>query len=387
MKRFGAQSNSSNSTKNFPPVDLVVDDSPVHFIGPATQDNPLSHVRTRLMGNVVFHDRKIKWNRITLQLTGKAGLKIQVPVASLPQDAITGPADMTGTTMLQTTITICQVEKELIFTGAPVIDFGLHMPTHLPPSIKANSAFVEYTLVANFSAGTFFKKYRIQRTVLIKRHYLPSPSALIPSVEHHGVREWFEWSAEVPKAASAESGELVVALRWSVEKERVEVDRVELALEELEAYRFSIKSGVHSLPPKVIKFPSSLYHPPTFSTSSETHFIRTPLYLTKSNKIVQPLRMHTFNPFLEISHKCRITIHFTSGSEAKPLQLEFPMIITDCPSSGPSDIGESGMDGLLQEQRYQPRARPGIGGDDAVSVDLDLPVYTPAYYEQQISTD
>ncbi|KAI9495891.1 hypothetical protein BDB00DRAFT_759484 [Zychaea mexicana] len=349
----------------------------------------MAHVRTRLMGNVVFHDRKIKWNRITLQLTGKAGLKIQAPMSALPRDAITGPADMTGTTILQTTVTICEVEKELIFTGAPIIDFGLHMPTHLPPSIKANHAFVEYTLVANFSAGSFFKKYRIQRTVNVRRHYLPNLSALIPSVEYHGVREWFEWSAEVPKAASAEVGELVVALRWSVEKERVEVDRVELALEELETYRFSIKSGVHNLPPKVIRFPSTTYHPPSFSTSSETHFIRTPLHLTQHQQLstcksTQPVRMHTFNPFLEISHKCRLTIHFTPGSNAKPFSLEFPVIITDCPPTGTNVSQEEEEE--EQQQQHQPRARPGIGGDDAVTVDLDLPEYTPRY-EQQLSVE
>lgn len=225
--------------KPLPPVDVILDDAPVYFIGPASRDNPMSQVRTRLMGNVVFHDRKIKWNRITLQFTGRAGLNLTAPVALLPRDAIPGASDMNGTTSLQTTVTVCEVEKELIFTGAPVIDFGLHLPTHLPPSIKARHAFVEYTLVANFSTGGTLssKKHRVQRDVTVKRHYLPSPSALIPSVEYHGVREWFEWSAEVPKAAAIEAGEVVIALRWSVEKERVEVDRVELALEELETYR------------------------------------------------------------------------------------------------------------------------------------------------------
>ncbi|KAI8137843.1 hypothetical protein BJV82DRAFT_633435 [Fennellomyces sp. T-0311] len=361
MKRF-----VGSDAKHLPPVDLVVDDAPVYFIGPATRDNPMAHIRTRLMGNVVFHDRKIKWNRITLQLTGKAGLNIQAPVSSLPREAVQGDMN-SGSTTLQTTITVCEVEKELIFTGAPVIDFGLHLPTHLPPSIKAKHAFVEYTLVANFSAGSFFKKYRIQRTVQVKRHYLPNPSALIPSVEHHGVREWFEWSAEVPKAASAESGELVVALRWSVEKERVEVDRVELAIEELETYRFSTKSGVHNLPPKVIQFPSTTYHPPTFSTSSETHFVRAPLHLTKTPKLLQPARCHHFDPFLEISHRCRLTIHFTAGSNAKPVELQFPVIVTDCPASA------------ADTEQERPPQRRNVGGDDAVGVDLDLPEYTPRY--------
>lgn len=178
MKRFTSSSESPS-----PPVDLVVDSTPVHFVGPATQDNPMSHVRTKLMGKVVFHDRKIKWNRITLQLAGRAGLNISTSVTNLPRDVLMNMSDLNGgVTNLQTTVAVCDVEKELIFTGAPVIDFGIHLPSHLPPSIKAKHAFVEYTLVATFSAGSFFKKYKVQRNVTVQRHYLPNPSALIPSV-------------------------------------------------------------------------------------------------------------------------------------------------------------------------------------------------------------
>jgi hypothetical protein len=62
---------------------------------------------------------------------------------------------------------------------------------------------------------------------------------MIPTMEHSGVREWFEWSAELPKATAVESGEVVVAFRYSVEKERVEIDRIELAIQEIETYRYS----------------------------------------------------------------------------------------------------------------------------------------------------
>lgn len=162
MKRFTSSSESPS-----PPVDLVVDSTPVHFVGPATQDNPMSHVRTKLMGKVVFHDRKIKWNRITLQLAGRAGLNISTSVTNLPRDVLMNMSDLNGgVTNLQTTVAVCDVEKELIFTGAPVIDFGIHLPSHLPPSIKAKHAFVEYTLVATFSAVPFSKSTRFRETSL-----------------------------------------------------------------------------------------------------------------------------------------------------------------------------------------------------------------------------
>jgi hypothetical protein len=248
MKRFGLDApRRQDKQQHVTPVDVQVNDAPVYFIGPASRENPMSQIRTKLMGHVSFNDPKIKWNRITLQFVGKAGLCMDVPTSTLPtppKESGSGLGDDDNgilrdtMTRLETTVKLCEVEKELIYiAGEQTIDFGLHLPHHLPPSIRTDHGFVEYHLVAIFSAGSFFKKYRIQRTVTLCRHYLPSASALIPSVEYNGVREWFEWSAEVPKAMAIETGEVVLALRWSVEKEQVEVDRVDLALHELETYR------------------------------------------------------------------------------------------------------------------------------------------------------
>jgi hypothetical protein len=239
MKRFTNSVNEASSVKYLPVV-LNISDAPVYFIGPATRENPMSHVRTKLMGTVVFQDRKIKWNRVTLQFLGKAGIDIEAPRSIFPRtanDFDEDPINSSANTRIQTTIPICEVEKELIFSGEESIDFGLHLPSHLPASCRTNHSFVEYTLVANFSAGTFFKKYRTHKVVVVKRHYLPSPSAIIPTMDYSGVKEWFEWSVELPKATAIESGEVVVAFRCSVEKERVEVDRIELSIEEIETYR------------------------------------------------------------------------------------------------------------------------------------------------------
>lgn len=235
MKRF---TNDTPSNKHLP-ILLELDDSPVYFIGPATRENPMFQLRTKLHGKVVFQDRKIKWNRVTLQFTGKAGIDMEAPRSIFPKESSFGELDDSNstTTRIQTTISICEVEKELIFSGEESIDFGLHLPPHLPASTKTNHAFVEYTLIANFSAGPFFKKYKTHKVVTINRHYLPNPSALIPTIEHTGVKEWFEWSAEVPKSVAIESGEVVLAFRCNVEKERVEVDRIELRIEEIETYR------------------------------------------------------------------------------------------------------------------------------------------------------
>ncbi|KAI8070023.1 hypothetical protein BC940DRAFT_296766 [Gongronella butleri] len=399
MKRFGLD-NRKNQDKSLPPVDVKVDDAPVFFIGPASRDNPMSQVRTKLLGKVHFNDPKIKWNRITLHFFGKAGLNMDVPSSVLPIPRETGSGlgdddlcQQNSMTHLETTVTLCEVEKELIFTGEPSIDFGLHLPHHLPPSIKTDHAFVEYHLVAIFSAGSFFKKYRIERTVTICRHYLPSASALIPSVEYNGVREWFEWSAEVPKATAMEAGEVVLALRWSVEKEQVEVDRVELTLQQLETYRFNTKQGLHSLKPMVTSFPATLYHPPTFSSSSETHFIRTPL--------IPQIRAHHFDPFLEITHRLQLTIHFATGHSAKAIKLEFPIIITDYPASPESVGSPQSSHNLLSTPTSSTASAPSpshsmparrsnsnhliipAGGDDAIAVDLDLPEYTPQYLEYE----
>ncbi|KAI9323463.1 hypothetical protein BX666DRAFT_2016711 [Dichotomocladium elegans] len=363
MRRF-----TTDSSKHLPPVELHVDEAPVYFIGPASRDNPMSHVRTRLMGKVVFNDPKIKWNRITLQFVGKAGMDIQAPVQALPKE-LAGDQQQ-GTMRLDSTMPVCKIEKELIFTGEKIIDFGLHLPTTLPPSIRTRHAYVEYTLAANFSAGLLFKKYRIQKSVILCRHYLPSPSAMIPCVEYNDAREWFEWSTEVPKAVAVQAGEVVIAFRWSVEKEQVEVDRLELTLEEIETYRFSTKTGVHNLPPMITRFPTTVYHPPSFSGSSETHFIRSPLPIsTPAHKVPLSIRTHHFDPFLDISHRLRLVVHFRSANlKVDPLNLEYPIIVTDYPAESTS-ASSSG-----------PPAPPHPGGsDEAVSIDLDLPEYTPRY--------
>jgi hypothetical protein len=233
---------SNEMNTKHPSVTLQIDPKPVYYIGPATRDNPMSQIRTKLLGSVYFNDAKIKWNRITLHFTGKAGLNINAASATLPRDVVNSVSDLQeatySTTHLETVVTLCQVEKELIFTQEKVIDFGFYLPPYLPPSIKTKHAFVEYTLmVVCSSPGPFSKKQRAEKPVTVCRHYLPSPSSLIPSVEHHGIREWFEWSAEVPKATAVEAGEVVIALRWSIEKEFVDVDRIEFCLEELETYR------------------------------------------------------------------------------------------------------------------------------------------------------
>ncbi|KAI7881265.1 hypothetical protein K492DRAFT_187060 [Lichtheimia hyalospora FSU 10163] len=339
----------------------------------------MSQVQTRLMGRVVFNDAKIKWNRITLQYVGKAGLDIHAPLAALPRElAEQNNGNGQGTMRLDSNMTLCDIEKELIFTGEKVIEFGLHLPTTLPPSIKTRHAHVEYTLAANFSAGTFFKKYRIQKKVTVCRHYLPSPSAMIPCVEYSHAQGWFEYSAEVPKAVAIEAGEIVIAFRWSVEKERVQVDRIELALEEIETYRFSTKSGVHNLPPMITRFPSTSYHPPPFSGSSETHFVRTPIPIsTPANPIQRPVNTHTFNPFLDISHRLRLVVHFISNhseiQQPEPVSMEYPIIVTDYPAGETANLTTADMGVVLP------------AGDEAVNIDLDLPEYTPRYEEHDHS--
>ncbi|KAI8642086.1 hypothetical protein BD408DRAFT_417054 [Parasitella parasitica] len=379
-----------------PSVVLQVDPKPVYYIGPATRDNPMSQIRTKLLGNVYFNDSKIKWNRITLHFTGKAGLNILAASCTLPPDVVSSQSDLqessTATTHLETTVTLCDVEKELIFSHENVIDFGFYLPPYLPPSIRTKHAFVEYTLsVICSSSGTFSKKQRVETPVTVCRHYLPSPSSLIPSVEYHGVREWFEWSAEVPKATAIEAGEIVMALRWSVEKELVEVDKIKFCIQELETYRFSTKAGVHNLPPMVTPFPCTTYHPPTFSNSSETHFIRTPIPLIATKRSPKAIRTHHFDPFLEISHRLKLEIHFNASTiTAQPLELEFPIIITDFPPNTKADyfvdplspvqsvstISDGSLISLSQpvlSATIQP------GGDEVSCVDLDLPEYTPRY--------
>ncbi|KAI8069081.1 uncharacterized protein B0P05DRAFT_551503 [Gilbertella persicaria] len=380
MKRF---TNESTSSSKHLPVLLEISDAPVYFIGPATRENPMYQVRTKLMGKVIFQDRKIKWNRVTLQFVGKAGIDINAPRSVFPRDSDIVD-DSSEYTKIQTTVPICEVEKELIFSGEESIEFGLHLPPHLPGSCRTRHSFVEYTLIANFSAGTFFKKYKTHKTVTIHRHYLPSPSAMIPCSTYNGVREWFEWSAEVPKATAVESGEVVVAFRCSIEKERVEVDRIQLAIEEIETYRFCTRQGVHSLPPIVTRFPPAVYHLPSFSSSSETHFIRSPIPLS-SNPKIRSIQTHQFDPFLEISHRCRLTVHFSQPPNLtiEPLTLEFPIIITDYPAITLESIEQS--PNIAPTEPTQTTITVG-GGDDAVNVDLDLPEYTPRYEEPSSSS-
>ncbi|CEP16491.1 hypothetical protein [Parasitella parasitica] len=390
MKRFN---NEPASSKKYLPVRLELSGAPIYFIGPATRENPMSQVRTKLMGKVVFQDRKIKWHRVNLQFLGKAGIDIDAPRSAFPRENymsdLDDPANANATTKIQTTVPICEVEKELIFSGEESIEFGLHLPSHLPASCKTKNAFVEYTLVANLSAGTFFKKYRTQQIVIVHRHYLPSPSAMIPTMDFSGIKEWFEWSAELPKATAIESGEVVVAFRCSVEKERVEVDSIELAIEEIETYRFCTKQGVHSLPPIITRFPPATYHLPSFSSSSETHFIRTPMPLSK-NPQIRSIHTHQFDPFLEISHRCKLTVHFNKVPTLtiEPVVLEFPIIITDYPSDVSDTVLSlaSSTPSVISTEIFDHPHAITSGGDDAVPVDLDLPEYTPRYEEASSSS-
>ncbi|KAI7871075.1 hypothetical protein BDF14DRAFT_1873692 [Spinellus fusiger] len=319
------------------------------------------------MGTVHFNDRKVKWNRVTLQLIGKSGLSIEASPSIVPSET----AFDANRTHLHTTITICDIEKELIFSGEKSIDFGLHLPIHLPPSIKTKHAFVKYELVVNLSAGPF-KKHSIQCPVAVNRHYLPSPSAMIPSVSYHGVSQWFGWSVDVPKAVAVDSGEVVVALRWSVEKECMDVSRVELCIEQLEAYRFSLKNVVHNLAPVVTQFPSASYHPESAIDSSETHFIRT--LIPNIDRTTPSMHVHHFSPFLEVTHRLRLVLHFSTESRVAPFVLEFPIIITEYPTT--SDLSPT----TLQEVcLYQRPLAVAVGGDEAAYVDFDLPEYTPRY--------
>ncbi|CAO3673593.1 unnamed protein product [Umbelopsis vinacea] len=306
----------------------------------------MSQVRTKLLGHIVLHGN-IKWTRITLQLTGVAKLHISVPAQ---HDDI---AQQSNT--ITTSTTICDVEKELIPTGENSIAFGLHLPHNLPPSIEAKNASVVYTLVATLTGGPY-KKHKIQKNVTVKRHYLPNSSVMIPTALVANIQGWFEYNVESPRACAIEAGEVVLAARWSVEKERMDVKTVDLQLEEIESYRYRTRDTVHKLPPVIRRFPATTYHPPTFSQDfNETHLIRAPIPPT--------LRARHYSMYVEITHRCRITFHFASVDSrapyVEPLVVEVPIIITEFPD------GE---------------ASTGIGsGDDGVQVDLNLPEYTPQY--------
>lgn len=150
----------------------------------------------------------------------------------------------------------------------------------------------------------------------------------------------------------------------------------------------------------VTQFPCTVYHPPTFSNSSETHFIRTPISLIPTKRVPKTIRTHHFDPFLEISHRLKLVIHFiASTTTVQPLELEFPIIITDFPPNTTADyfvdplspvqsistMSDNSMVSLLQpvsasSSTIQP------GGDEVPCVDLDLPEYTPRYESIQTTS-
>ncbi|KAH8554239.1 hypothetical protein BGW37DRAFT_483951 [Umbelopsis sp. PMI_123] len=335
----------STSPQN-PPAALCLESAAVSLIGPANDANPMSQVRSKLFGSIVFHTN-VQWTRITLQLTGITKLNITVPGQ---HDEVGQPNTVTSST------TICDVEKELIPTGESTIAFGLHLPHNLPPSIETKHASVTYTLIATLTGGPY-KKHKIQKNVVVKRHYLPNSSVMIPTTSVAKVQGWFEYNIEAPRACAIEAGEVVLAARWSVEKERMDVRTVDLQLEEIESYRYRTRDSVHRIPPVIRRFPASTYHPPTFSQDiNETQLIRAP--------IPPGLRGRHYSNYVEITHRCRITFHFGSPDSrmpyVEPLIVEVPIIITDFPD------GED--------------TAAAIGsGDDGVQIDLDLPEYTPQY--------
>ncbi|RUO96256.1 hypothetical protein BC936DRAFT_142339 [Jimgerdemannia flammicorona] len=323
-----------------PHVDLVLSTPIVHLIGPANDDNP-NRSRSILHGHVKFLDHKTKWQRITLSFHGRA---------VLTHDSMGngGSASMDDAFAEHSQfLEICDIDKELIiFGGEDTIEFGLHLPFDLPPTIRTKYGFVEYTLIAKFSAGSF-KSARLQKEVVVKRHYLPNAMVLVPTNEISGCRNWFEWVMEMPKAATFEQGEIVIGAKWSCEKERVEVKSVETRLEQTETIRFKVKNTTTSvrLPSKL--YPITTYIPPTFTDELDTHFLRTPIL----PNLTFP---HIFTPLIEIGHILHITFKFTNGAE--DLVMSYPVILTDLP-----DVQANIVVG---------------GGDDAVPVDLGLPEYS-----------
>jgi hypothetical protein len=126
-----------------------------------------------------------------------------------------------------------------------------------------------------------------------------------------------------------------------------------------------------------------VYHPPTFTNSSETHFIRTP--------IPTRVRTHHFDPFLEISHRLKLIVHFdVSRNIAEPLIAEFPIIITDFPPDTTADYfvqplspslstTSDSSSGAVIIPPPPPSGTIQPGGDEVACIDLDLPEYTPRY--------
>lgn len=112
--------------------------------------------------------------------------------------------------------------------------------------------------------------------------------------------------------------------------------------------------------------------------------------LSKNPK-VKSIHTHQFDPFLEISHRCKLTVHFNKipTLNIEPVVLEFPIIITDYPSvvsDSVLSLASSTHNVISTETFHQPTAITNGGGDDAVPVDLDLPEYTPRYEEASSST-
>lgn len=211
------------------PVELSLRSPIVHLIGPANEENP-NRSRAILYGRVKFLDQKVKWQRATLSFQGRAVLTHE----GLVTTGISGGDEAFSGSEHSQILEICNVDKELIvFDGKSEIEFGLHLPFDLPPTMRTKHGFVEYSLIAKFSAGTF-KTARAQCDVTVKRHYLPNGGVVIPTNEMTGCKDWFEWTMEVPRAATFEQGEAVIAMKWSCEKERVEVMKVETRIEETE---------------------------------------------------------------------------------------------------------------------------------------------------------
>lgn len=104
------------------------------------------------------------------------------------------------------------------------------------------------------------------------------------------------------------------------------------------------------------------------------------------NPQVKSIHTHQFDPFLEISHRCKLMVHFNKVPNLvlKPVTMEFPIIITDFPpfiSDTVLSIASASNAVLPQVQTQSSTTISAGGGDDAVNVDLDLPEYTPRYEE------
>lgn len=104
---------------------------------------------------------------------------------------------------------------------------------------------------------------------------------------------------------------------------------------------------------------------------------------------MKSIQTHQFDPFLEISHKCRLTVHFNKIQNivANPIALEFPIIITDYPATAPDSVSDFvSPSSNNSTHSVQQTNTVSTGGDDAVGVDLDLPEYTPRYEESSSSS-